>query len=190
MRVGPAVPTLAEVTLSYRGAVQAARVADTMPMFRPVVEFGNSGLPATRRPPRPSWLPGQLDLMVGRLLNTDPIVFATAELFLDRAGDVRAVADALSPCTGRVSTHGSGGSNRSPAWTSPTENNGWRCIRASRSPGCSASPELRLSPSPCPSLRCFGCAYERTRPGRSPARCAGPRTGRATRRGRRRSPPG
>ncbi|MFB9677702.1 PucR family transcriptional regulator [Streptosporangium vulgare] len=94
--VGPAVPTLAEVTLSYRGAVQAARVADTVPLFRPVAEFGKlgvygllAGLPSDR-------LPGQLDSMVGRLLGTDSILFATGELLLGRVGDVRTVADALS----------------------------------------------------------------------------------------------
>ena len=94
--VGPAVPALADVVSSYRGAVQAARVADTVPFFHPVAEFAKlgvygllAGLPADR-------LPSQLDSMVSRLLETDPALFTTAELFLDRAGDVRTVADALS----------------------------------------------------------------------------------------------
>ena len=67
-----------------------------MPFFHPVAEFAKlgvygllAGLPADR-------LPGQLDSMVSRLLETDPALFTTAELFLDRAGDVRTVADALS----------------------------------------------------------------------------------------------
>jgi hypothetical protein len=41
---------------------------------------------------------------------------------------------------------------------SPTENNGWCCIKVAR---MQRSSEFRLSPSPCPSSRCFGCAYER-----------------------------
>ncbi|MEG8183204.1 PucR family transcriptional regulator [Nocardia terpenica] len=94
--IGPAVPTLADTVSSYRGALQAARVAAAVPAFRPVAEFGQLGVYGLLVGLPPDRLPSQSDSIVNRLLQADPVLFTTAELFLDRAGDVRAVADILS----------------------------------------------------------------------------------------------
>ncbi|GAA0623346.1 helix-turn-helix domain-containing protein [Kutzneria viridogrisea] len=94
--VGPPAPALADVVSSYRSAAQAAQVADAVPFFRPVAEFGKLGVYGLLVGLAPDRLPGQLDSMVSRLLKADPVLFATAELFLDRAGDVRTVAEVLS----------------------------------------------------------------------------------------------
>ncbi|WP_051793127.1 PucR family transcriptional regulator [Amycolatopsis jejuensis] len=92
--VGPAAPALADMLRSYRGALQAAQVAHAVPSFRPVAEFGKLGVYGLLADLPSDRLPSPLDTMAHRLREAG--LFATAELFLDRAGDVRAVADALS----------------------------------------------------------------------------------------------
>ncbi|GHF67884.1 sugar diacid utilization regulator [Amycolatopsis bartoniae] len=94
--VGPAVPTLADVVTSYRGALQAARVADAVPRFRPVAKSGELGVYGLLAGLPLDGLTDGPDSTVNRLLEADPTLFATAELFLDHAGDARTVAELLS----------------------------------------------------------------------------------------------
>jgi DNA-binding PucR family transcriptional regulator len=94
--VGGDTQRLAEAAGSYRQALAAIRVADVVPTFRPVAAHGALGIYGLL-----ASLPAeQLDALealpaVDALLSPDPSLLVTAELFLDRAGDSRVVAEQL-----------------------------------------------------------------------------------------------
>ncbi|MBO1330441.1 CdaR family transcriptional regulator [Streptomyces sp. VRA16 Mangrove soil] len=87
---------LHDAVTSYTQALDALRVAEVVPSFAPLVAHEALGIYAL--------LAGQpIDQLgahgvhpaVRRLLEADPQLFTTAELYLDRAGDARATADEL-----------------------------------------------------------------------------------------------
>ncbi|MET9315488.1 helix-turn-helix domain-containing protein [Kribbella sp. NPDC003505] len=94
--VGGATQRFADAGISCQQALVAIKVADVVPTFRPVAEYdalGIYGLLASQPME-------QLDALkilpaIDALRSPDPALLATAELFLDRAGDSRAVAEEL-----------------------------------------------------------------------------------------------
>lgn len=94
--VGRPTARLADAATSYQQALDAIRVADVIPMFRPVARHDALGIYALLAA-QPS---GQLRSLgvaqaITALLDADPALLGTAETFLDRAGDSRAVAEHL-----------------------------------------------------------------------------------------------
>jgi hypothetical protein len=94
--VGRPALRLADAVDTYRDAVRAARVADVVPGFRPIARFAELGVYRML-----VGLPLEAlgdDLVhpgIARLQELDPQLVSTLELFLDEAGDTRAVADHL-----------------------------------------------------------------------------------------------
>ncbi|GAA1712549.1 helix-turn-helix domain-containing protein [Kribbella yunnanensis] len=94
--VGRKTQRLAEAKMSYGQALAAIRVADVVPAFRPVAShdaLGIYGLLASQ----PADQLHALDVLpaIDALQSPDPALLVTAELFLDRAGDARLVAEQL-----------------------------------------------------------------------------------------------
>lgn len=94
--VGRRTGRLSDAADSYQQALAAIRVADVVPMFRPVAGYDALGIYALL-----VTLPAdQLDALeilpaVDALLTPDPSLLVTAEMFLDRAGSSRLVAEEL-----------------------------------------------------------------------------------------------
>lgn len=94
--VGRRTGRLSDAADSYQQAMAAIRVADVVPMFRPVASYDALGIYALL-----VTLPSdQLDALeilpaVDALLAPDPSLLVTAEMFLDRAGSSRLVAEEL-----------------------------------------------------------------------------------------------
>jgi hypothetical protein len=93
--VGTAAPRLADAAASYRDALLATRVGEVVPMFRPVARFDELGVYAMLAGLPLAELEHLVHPGIARLRAIDPDLPATLELFLDRAGDTRAVADVL-----------------------------------------------------------------------------------------------
>lgn len=87
---------LADAATSYQQALDAIRVADVIPMFRPVARHDALGIYALLAA-QPSEQLRSLGVAqaITALLDADPALLGTAETFLDRAGDSRAVAEHL-----------------------------------------------------------------------------------------------
>jgi DNA-binding PucR family transcriptional regulator len=94
--VGRPALRLADAIDTYRDAIRATRVADVVPGFRPLARFADLGVYRML-----VGLPLEElghDLVhpgIARLEALDPQLVSTLELFLDEAGDTRAVADLL-----------------------------------------------------------------------------------------------
>jgi sugar diacid utilization regulator len=93
--VGTRAPRLADARASYRNAVLATRVGEVVPMFRPVARFDELGVYAMLAGLPLQDLEHLVHPGIARLKTIDPDLPVTLELFLDRAGDTRAVADVL-----------------------------------------------------------------------------------------------
>lgn len=94
--VGRQTRRLADAGISYGQALAAIQVADVVPTFRPVAAYDGLGIYGLLA----SQPADQLDALevlpaIEALLSSDPPLFVTAEMFLDRAGDSRSVADQL-----------------------------------------------------------------------------------------------
>lgn len=94
--VGRPTARLADAAASCRQALDAIRVADVIPRFRPVAHHEALGIYALLAAQSREQLRsmGVTQAITG-LLDADPALLATAETFLDRAGDSRAVAGHL-----------------------------------------------------------------------------------------------
>ncbi|GAB3576249.1 helix-turn-helix domain-containing protein [Amycolatopsis endophytica] len=94
--VGRATARLADAATSYRQALDAIRVADVIPVFRPVARHDALGIYALlAAQPRDQLRSIGVAQAITALLDTDPALLVTAETFLDRAGDSRAAAEQL-----------------------------------------------------------------------------------------------
>ncbi|ONF72153.1 PucR family transcriptional regulator [Amycolatopsis keratiniphila] len=94
--VGRPAARLADAATSYRQALDAIRVADVIPGFRPVARHEALGIYALlAAQPREQLRSMGVAEAITALLDADPALLVTAETFLDRAGDSRAVAECL-----------------------------------------------------------------------------------------------
>ncbi|MFD4636106.1 PucR family transcriptional regulator [Lentzea sp. NPDC058436] len=94
--VGRPAARLADAATSYRQALDAIRVADVIPVFRPVARHDALGIYALLvAQPREQLRSMGVAQAITALLDADPALLLTAETFLDRAGDSRAVAERL-----------------------------------------------------------------------------------------------
>ncbi|GAB3155351.1 helix-turn-helix domain-containing protein [Amycolatopsis stemonae] len=94
--VGRPAARLADVATSYRQALDAIRVADVIPVFRPVARHDALGIYALLAAQPREQLRGMgVAQAITALVEADPELLVTAETFLDRAGDSRAVAESL-----------------------------------------------------------------------------------------------
>src|SRR5262249_13870949 len=76
----------------------AARVAEMVPLFRPVARYADLGIYALLlRLGADQLTEDALPEPVRRLLQSEPTLLRTAEVFLDKAGDSRLVAAELTP---------------------------------------------------------------------------------------------
>uniref|UniRef100_UPI0025B13D59 PucR family transcriptional regulator n=1 Tax=Amycolatopsis solani TaxID=3028615 RepID=UPI0025B13D59 len=92
----PPAPRLADAATSYRQALDAIRVADVIPRFRPVAHHDALGIYALLAAQPREQLRGMGGASaITALVDADPELLVTAETFLDRAGDSRAVAERL-----------------------------------------------------------------------------------------------
>ncbi len=95
--VGRVTRSLADVIDAYREAGHATRVAEMVPLFRPVARYSELGVYALLlRLGADELAEEALPESVRRLLRTEQELVRTAELFLDKAGDTRLVADELA----------------------------------------------------------------------------------------------
>lgn len=95
--VGTATRSLADVVDSYRQASHAARVAEIVPLFRPVAHYLDLGVYGLLlRMGAQQLTEDALPEPVRRLLRAEPALRRTAEAFLDKAGDSRLVAAELT----------------------------------------------------------------------------------------------
>lgn len=91
--VGTAESRLVDAGASYRNALRAARVAEVIPRFRPVSRFEHLGVYGILASfPLAELRRSVIHPGVERLQQIDPDLMGTLELFLDRAGDTKAVA--------------------------------------------------------------------------------------------------
>lgn len=91
--VGAMSRSLGDVVTSYEQAWHATRVAEVVPVYRPVARYPNLGVYALLlRMAADQLSEDALPESVRRLLHAEPDLLRTAEAFLDRAGDIRAVA--------------------------------------------------------------------------------------------------
>ncbi|MFD2470333.1 PucR family transcriptional regulator [Amycolatopsis silviterrae] len=87
---------LADAATSYRQALDAIRVADVIRAFQPVARHEELGIYALLAAQPREQLRGMgAAEAITALLDADPELLVTAETFLDRAGDSRAVAERL-----------------------------------------------------------------------------------------------
>jgi hypothetical protein len=94
--VGTNARRLADTRDSYRDALLATRVAEVVPMYRPIARFADLGVYAMLAAlPLADLNANLIHPGIAKLAEIDPDLPATLELFLDRAGDTRAVADLL-----------------------------------------------------------------------------------------------
>ncbi|MBB1152218.1 MULTISPECIES: PucR family transcriptional regulator [Amycolatopsis] len=94
--VGRPVARLADTATSYRQALDAIRVADVIPRFRPVARHDALGIYSLLAAQPREQLRGMgAEQAIAALVGADPELLLTAETFLDRAGDTRAVAERL-----------------------------------------------------------------------------------------------
>jgi hypothetical protein len=93
--VGPGVALLSDAHLSYRGAMQAVRVAAAVSDYAPIAQYHELGVygPLAAMP-LDELTRSVLHPAVLRLVE-DPDLRVTLELFLDLAGDTKRVADQL-----------------------------------------------------------------------------------------------
>ncbi|MGW5714998.1 PucR family transcriptional regulator [Amycolatopsis sp. NPDC003865] len=101
--VGRPAARLADTATSYRQALDAIRVADVIPRFRPVARHDALGIYALLAAQPREQLRGMgVAEAITALIDADPELLVTAETFLDRAGDSRAVAERLGVHRGTV----------------------------------------------------------------------------------------
>lgn len=94
--VGRPAAQLADAGASYQQALDAIRVADVIPLFRPVARHDALGIYALlAAQPREQLRSLGVAQAITGLLDADPALLVTAEAFLDQAGDSRAVAEHL-----------------------------------------------------------------------------------------------
>ncbi|RSD14787.1 PucR family transcriptional regulator [Amycolatopsis eburnea] len=94
--VGRPTTRLADAATSYQQALDAIRVADVIPLFRPVARHDALGIYALlAAQPREQLRSMGVAQAITALADADPELVVTAETFLDRAGDSRAVAERL-----------------------------------------------------------------------------------------------
>ncbi|WP_177231439.1 PucR family transcriptional regulator [Amycolatopsis saalfeldensis] len=94
--VGRPAARLADAATSYQQALDAIRVADVIPAFRPVARHDALGIYALlAAQPREQLRSMGVAQAITALVDADPALLVTAETFLDSAGDSRAVADRL-----------------------------------------------------------------------------------------------
>ncbi|SDW79750.1 Sugar diacid utilization regulator [Amycolatopsis xylanica] len=94
--VGRPAARLADAATSYRQALDAIRVADVIPGFRPVARHDALGIYALlAAQPREQLRDMGVAETIAALLDADRALLVTAETFLDRAGDSRAAAECL-----------------------------------------------------------------------------------------------
>ncbi|MBN6038520.1 CdaR family transcriptional regulator [Amycolatopsis sp. 195334CR] len=94
--VGRPAARLADAATSYQQALDAIRVADVIPVFRPVARHDALGIYALLAAlPREQLRSMGVAQAITALLDADSALLVTAEAFLDRAGDSRAVAEQL-----------------------------------------------------------------------------------------------
>jgi DNA-binding PucR family transcriptional regulator len=95
--VGSPAKQLHDVSVAYREARQALRLASLLPHLRPIASWPELGVYALlaelplERLDRSAVHPG-----IRALRDQDPVLAETLELFLDRAGDTRTVAEQLA----------------------------------------------------------------------------------------------
>ncbi len=95
--IGAGIPSLADALTSYRQASHAAKVAEVMPLLRPVARYTELGVYALLlRMGADELAEDALPEQVRRLLHQEPGLLRTAEVYLDRAGDSRLVASELA----------------------------------------------------------------------------------------------
>lgn len=95
--VGRPTVRLTDVATSYQQALDAIRVADVIPVFRPVARHDALGIYALLvAQPREQLRSMGVEQAITALVDADPALLVTAETFLDRAGDSRAVAERLN----------------------------------------------------------------------------------------------
>jgi sugar diacid utilization regulator len=95
--VGGAVSDLAGLSESYQQAKGALRLAQVLPMFRPVARWADLGVYALiTELAGEHWRFSALHPAVTTLYDAEPVLAETLERFLDRGGDTRAVAADLN----------------------------------------------------------------------------------------------
>lgn len=94
--VGRPATRLADAATSYEQALDAIRVADVIPRFRPVARHDALGIYALlAAQPREQLRSMGAAPAIAALVDADPELLVTAETYLDRAGESRAVAELL-----------------------------------------------------------------------------------------------